>query len=92
MKKNDDATYQIQIDIFRMWYFYDGVGKMTEDGLEFAATGPRGKEGNGIIKLEKGIATVAVLGQAWLDFAGINEYKFYKTSDIPNIFDLESVE
>jgi len=34
IKKNDDETYQIQIDIFRMWYFHDGVGRMTGDGLE----------------------------------------------------------
>lgn len=90
IKKNEDGTYQIQIDIFRMWYFQDGVGRMTEDGLEFTAAGPREKEVNGIIKLEEDIATVTILGQAWLDFAGINEYKFYKTSDVPRIAVYES--
>jgi len=92
IKKNDDETYQIQISIFRLWYFYDDAGKMTEDGLEFTATGPWEEEVNGIIKLEGDIATVTILGQAWLDFSSINEYKFYKTSDVPDIFDLESVE
>ena len=80
------------MDIFRMWYFHDGVGRMTEDGLEFTTTGPWDKEVNGIVKLEEDIATVTILGQAWIDFSSINEYKFYKTSNIPNIFDLESVE
>ena len=63
IKKNDDETYQIQIDIFRMWYFHDGVGRMAEDGLEFTATGLWGKEVNGIIKLEEDIATVTILEQ-----------------------------
>ncbi len=87
IKKNDDATYQIQIDLFRLWGFYDGAGKITEEGLEFIATGPRGKEMNGVIKLEEDIAVVTIFGQEWLDFAGLSEYKFYKTSDVPNIDD-----
>ncbi len=88
IKKNDDETYQIQIDLFRLWDFYDGAGKITEEGLEFTATGPRGNEVNGVIKLEEDIAVVTIFGQEWLDFAGLSEYKFYKTSDIPNIDDL----
>ncbi len=88
IKKNDDETYQIQIDLFRLWGFYDDAGKITEEGLEFASTGPRGNEVNGVIKLEEDIAVVTIFGQEWLDFAGLSEYKFYKTSDIPNIDDL----
>ena len=87
IKKNDDETYQIQIDLFRLWGFYDGAGKITEEGLEFTATGPRGNEMNGIIKLDEDIAVVTIFGQEWLDFAGLSEYKFYKTSDVPNIDD-----
>ena len=87
IKKNDDETYQIQIDLFRLWGFYDSAGKITEEGLEFAATGPGGNEVNGVIKLEEDIAVVTIFGQEWLDFAGLSEYKFYKTSDVPNIDD-----
>lgn len=29
IKKNDDGTYQIQIDLFRLWSFYDDAGKIT---------------------------------------------------------------
>ena len=87
IKKNDDETYQIQMDLFRLWGFYDGAGKITEEGLEFTATGPRGNEMNGIIKLDEDIAVVTIFGQEWLDFAGLSEYKFYKTSDVPNIDD-----
>lgn len=85
IKKNDDGTYQIQIDLFRLWGFYDDAGKITKEGLEFAAAGPRGNEVNGVIKLEEDIAVMTVFGQEWLDFAGFSEYRFYKTSDVPNI-------
>ena len=87
IKKNDDGTYQIQIDLFRLWGFYDGAGKMTEEGLEFTTTGPGGNEMNGVIKLEADIAVVTIFGQEWLDFAGLSEYRFYKTSDVSNIDD-----
>ena len=87
IKKNDDGTYQIQIDLFRLWGFYDDAGKITEEGLEFTATGPRGNEMNGVIKVEADIAVVTIFGQEWLDFAGLSEYRFYKTSDVPNIDD-----
>lgn len=87
IKKNDDGTYQIQIDLFRLWGFYVDAGKITEEGLEFATTGPGGNEMNGVIKLEGDIAVVTIFGQEWLDFAGLSEYRFYKTSDVPDIDD-----
>lgn len=54
-------------------YFDDIVGKMTEDGLEFTATGAGEKEANGIIKRKEDIATVTILGeiQTWLDYKRI---------------------
>lgn len=85
IKKNEDGTYQIQIYIVRTWNFDDIVGTMTEDGLEFTATGAGEKEVNGTIKIKKDIATVTILGepQAWLDYK--SEFIFYKTSDVPHI-------
>ncbi len=85
IKENEDGTYQIQVDLFRLWGFYDGAARITEDGLEFVTTGPRGNEMNGVIKLEEDIAVVTIFGQEWLDFAGLSEYRFYKTSDVPDI-------
>ncbi len=89
IKKNDDGTYQIQIDLFRLYLLDDGIGKETENGLEFTVTGPGSDENkmNGVITLEENIAIVTIFGQEWLDFAGLNEYRFYKTSDVPNIYD-----
>ncbi len=85
IKQNNDGTCQIQIELFRLWSFEDGVGKITEEGLEFTATGPGGNMVDGIIKLDEEIASVTIFGQEWLDFAGLSEYKFYKTSDVPDI-------
>lgn len=86
IKKDNDGTYQIQIKIYRLFYLDDGVGTVTEEGLEFVATGPSGNEVNGVIKLEEDIATVTFFSQEWVDFAGLSEYKFYKTLDVPNIY------
>lgn len=47
IKKNNDETYQIQVKIYRLFYLDDGVGKVTEKGLEFEATGPNGNKVNG---------------------------------------------
>ncbi len=90
IKKNDDGTYRIQIDLFRLYMLRDGIGEETEKGLEFAATGPGGNVVNGVIKLEEDIAAVTIFGQEWLDFAGLSEYEFYKTSDVPNIREIEN--
>lgn len=86
IKKNNDETYQIQIKIYRLFYLDDGVGKVTEKGLEFEATGPNGNKVNGIIRLEEDIATVTFFSQEWIDFAGLSKYKFYKTSNVPDIY------
>ena len=86
IKKNNDETYQIQIKIYRLFYLDDGVGKVTEKGLEFEATGPNGNKVNGVIRLEEDIATVTFFSQEWIDFAGLSKYKFYKTSNVPDIY------
>lgn len=86
IKKNNDETYQIQIKIYRLFYLDDGVGKVTEKGLEFEATGPNGNKVNGVIRLEEDIAMVTFFSQEWIDFAGLSKCKFYKTSNVPDIY------
>lgn len=86
IKKNNDETYQIQIKIYRLFYLDDGVGKVTEKGLEFEATGPNGNKVNGVIRLEEDIAMVTFFSQEWIDFADLSKYKFYKTSNVPDIY------
>lgn len=87
IKENSDGTYAILISLYRLCLLDDGVGKETENGLEFTATGPWEGGVNGVVTLEEDIATVTFFGQEWLDFAGLSEYRFYKTSDVPDMRD-----
>ncbi len=83
--KNEDGTYKIQISIFRLAYLDDGVGTATQDGISFSATGPDGSSINGMITLEGEVATVAFDSAQWEAYSSINEYQYYKTSDVPDI-------
>ena len=89
IKKEEDGTYRVLIDLFRLYSLDDGIGKETEGGLEFAATGPGGNDVSGVIQLDEDSATVTIFGQEWLEFAGLSEYRFYKTSDAPNMQEAE---
>ena len=85
IQKNADGTYKIQIGIYRLISLDDCVGERTEEGIAFLAD--RGdKVFRGTITLEGDIATVTFFGSDWLRFAGVSEYKYYKTSNIPNIY------
>lgn len=86
IQKNDDETYKIQIGIFRLVQLYDCVGYAIEDGIQFSTTEwGDDREISGTITFESDIATVAFTS-GWRDFASIAEYRYYKTSDIPNIY------
>ena len=52
MQKNEDGTYTIQIGIFRLVSLNDGIGILTEKGIEFTATAPNGEELIGTIVVE----------------------------------------
>lgn len=87
IKKNEDDTYKIQIGIFRLIQLDNCVGKLTEKGLEFSTTELGDKDISGIITLEGDIATVKFTGSGWSEYSGTDEYKYYKTSDTPNIYE-----
>lgn len=84
IKKNDDGTYQIQIGIFRLIQLDDCVGNATDEGIQFSTTFSD-NEISGIITLEDDIATVTFTSEGWSVYSSINEYKYHKTSDTPNI-------
>ncbi len=87
IKKNDDGTYLIQIGIYRITTLNDCIGVEVDDRIEFSTTGrEEGREVTGTITVENDIATVKLQAD-WSEylFKGVNEYKYYKTSDIPNI-------
>lgn len=87
IKKNEDDTYKIQIGIFRLIQLDNCVGKLTKNGLEFSTTELGDKDISGIITLEGDIATVKFTGSGWSEYSSIDEYKYHKTSDTPNIYE-----
>ena len=92
IQKNVDGTYTIQIGIFRLALLNDGIGILTEKGIEFTATAPNGEELTGIIVVEGDIAIVTFTNEVWATYSSINEYRYYKASEIPNIDVLDYME
>lgn len=86
IQQNEDGTYKIQIGIFRTIWLNDCLGYATDSGIEFS-TMQVGHEISGIITLEEDVATVTFTG-GWSDYSIINEYRYYKISDTPNIYEL----
>ena len=85
IQKDEDGTYTIQVGVFRTAWLEDGKGILTEEGIEFTATAPNGKEMTGTIVMEEDIAVVTFDKEVWATYSHINEYRYYKISDVPNI-------
>lgn len=92
IRKNDDGTYLIQIGIYRLTQLDNCIGVEVDDRIEFSTT--EWGETNvitGTITVEDDVATVKLLAE-WSDtwFKDTDEYKYYKTSNIPNIYEYVS--
>jgi len=86
IQKNDDGTYTIQVGVYRLIQL-DCVGNLTEDGIEFTTVEFGDSEISGRITVEEDVATVMFdASSAWNKYSTINEYKYHKTSDVPNIY------
>lgn len=83
IQKSGDGTYAIQISVFRLAYMDDGIGRVTDRGLEFSATAPNGKEITGTITVEGDIAAVIFDSLGWSSYSDVNEYRYYRASDTP---------
>lgn len=87
IQKNEDGTYIIQIEMYRLAQLYDCVGERTDQGISFSTTEWDGKDFSGIITFEGDDAIVRFTSSDWAEFTDINAvYKYYKISDIPNIY------
>ncbi len=82
IQKNDDGTYGIQIGIYRLVNLEDGVGNATEHGIAFTVTAPNGKNINGTVTVDGDIATVTFDSAEWSEYSSINEYQYYKVSEM----------
>ena len=63
--KGEDGKYKVQIGIFRLASFDDGVGVLTEEGMLFIATDMAGNPIGGIITIEGQTATVTFIDSTW---------------------------
>lgn len=63
--KREDGDYDVEISIYRLTYLDDGIGTLTEDGMEFTATDANGDPIKGIIKVENKVATVTFTDSTW---------------------------
>lgn len=87
IKKNSDGIYIIQVRIFGLMSLDDGEGTLTEQGIEFTGTAPNGEPLGGIITLDGDDAIVQFLSDFWSEYSDVSEYRYYKTSDVPNIYE-----
>jgi hypothetical protein len=64
----------------------DCIGYATDFGLEFSEIkyDENNRDVTGTIKWEENVAVVTITSPDWID--DITQYKYYKTSDIPNMY------
>ena len=86
IQKNSDGTYKIQIKIYRLIQLDECVGEDTGNGIAFSTAELGEKDISGIISLIDDVATVKFTGSDWKEYSDVQEYKYYKTSDVPNIY------
>ena len=85
--KGEDGKYKVQIGIFRLASFDDGMGELTEDGMHFTATDMAGNPIRGIITVENGVATVTFTDSTWEYIENGASYEYTKSSDEPKVWE-----
>ncbi len=76
----EDGTYRVVIGIFRLAIFEDGVGALTEEGLEFTATDPAGNPIAGVITREGEEAVVTFTDSTWDLIENGTSYRYLKVN------------
>ena len=85
--KGEDGKYKVQIGIFRLASFDDGVGLLAEEGMRFTATDMAGDPIRGIITVENGVATVTFTDSTWEYIENGTGYEYTKSTDEPRIWE-----
>lgn len=78
IKAKGDGTYEVTIGIFRLAVFDDGVGTLSENGLEFTATDSAGNPIKGVITLEGNEAVVTFTDSTWEMIENGTSFRYYK--------------
>ena len=85
--KGEDGKYKVQIGIFRLASFDDGVGVLAEEGMHFTATDMAGNPIIGVITVENGVATVTFTDSTWEYIENGTGYEYTKSTDEPRIWE-----
>lgn len=85
--KRDDGKYTVQLGIYRLTTFTDGVGEMTSKGISFTATDGAGNPIKGLITVSDKTATVTFTDSTWDYLPNGSSFKYTKSSDTPNVQD-----
>lgn len=84
--RGDDGNYIVQIGIYRLTSLDDGIGELTDDGMNFTATDSAGNPISGVITVEGQTATVTFTDSTWGYLQNGDTFRYTKSSDIPNIW------
>lgn len=77
---NQDGTYTVQVGIFRLASFDDGIGTMTENGIKFTATDPAGNPIGGMITVNGNVATVTFTDSTWDNIENGRAFEYTKAN------------
>jgi len=82
----NDSNYVVQIGIVGLTVLDDGVGVLSESGMEFAATDAAGNPIKGLITLDGNDATVTFTDSTWELIRNGDYFLYTKSSDNPSIW------
>lgn len=77
---NEDGTYSVAITIFRLTSLEDGVGTVTDKGLEFVATDATGNPIEGVITLAGNESIVTFTNSTWELIENGTSYRYVKVN------------
>ena len=81
----EDGKYVVQMGIYRLTSFEDGVGSLTDAGLQFTASDANGNPITAVITLSGDEATVTFTDSTWDLLPNDTAVTYKKTSDIPQL-------
>ena len=82
----NDGKYVVQIRIYRLIEMTDGVGELTDEGLNFTATDMSGNPISGVITVENNMATVTFTNSTWEYLENGYSVQYQKSSDTPTLW------
>lgn len=84
IQKNEDGTFQVEFEIWKVYSIPSCVGKFVDDAIEFTFEDEESKEiMKGRITLEDEYAVLTIKSDYWKNIDKTDRYYYYKVSDIP---------